>query len=55
MSEASIASAHGYITVSGVVLIVGLLLIRAAQEALSLLKANEPQIKQLHAKLEDES
>ncbi len=30
MSEASIASAHGYITVAGVVLIVGLLLIRAA-------------------------
>lgn len=28
---------------------------RAAQEALSILKANEPQIKQLHAKLEDES
>ena len=30
MSEASITSAHGYITVSGVVLVVGLLLIRAA-------------------------
>lgn len=30
MFEASIASAHGYITVAGVVLIVGLLLIRAA-------------------------
>lgn len=30
MSEASIEFAHGYITVSGVVLIVGLLLIRAA-------------------------
>ena len=28
---------------------------RAAQEALSILKVNEPQIKQLHAKLEDES
>ncbi len=28
---------------------------RAAQEALSILKANEPQIKQLRAKLEDES
>ena len=27
---------------------------RAAQEALSLLKANEPQIKQLHKKLEED-